>query len=165
MKNVQEWAILDSGATSHFLVSAAPKSNVQAAVKPLTVKLPDGAYIKLIAISTISLPNLPEKAREAHIIQGLAHHSLLSIVDLCNAECEVIFTKIGCTVKYRGRIVLQGAKCTKSGLWMVPIGEPITQASIPTSNTPSFLCINTVQEMGYSIIKTSILTELVVYHH
>ena len=49
VKNVQEWAILDSGATSHLLVSAVPTSNVRPAITHLTVELPDGAHIKSTA--------------------------------------------------------------------------------------------------------------------
>ena len=116
MKNVREWAILDSGATSHFLVLEAPMTNVRPAKTPLTVKLPDGAHIKSTATCMLAMPDLPSKAREAHIIPGLSHHSLLLVVTLCNAGCDVKFTKIGCYVKYRGKIVMTGAKCTNTGL-------------------------------------------------
>ena len=57
-------------------------------------------------------------ARISHIIPGLAAHSLLSIVQLRNAGCEVSITKIACTVRYRGRLILQGQKCSRTGLWM-----------------------------------------------
>ena len=39
MQNFHEWSILDSGATSHFLVIAAPKSDHQEAKNPPSVKL------------------------------------------------------------------------------------------------------------------------------
>ena len=45
MQNVHKWAILDSGATSHFLVIAAPTTDFQEAKNPLSVKLPDGARV------------------------------------------------------------------------------------------------------------------------
>jgi len=34
-----------------------------------------------------------------------------------------MFTKIDVTVKYRGRVVLTGRKCTRTGLWMVPLHD------------------------------------------
>ena len=78
MKNVQEWAILDSGATSHSLVSAAPMSNVQQTMTPLTVKLPDGVYIKSSATCRLALvPGLPSKAREAHITPDLTSFTIV----------------------------------------------------------------------------------------
>ena len=64
---------------------------------------------------------------------------------------------------------MRGGKCTKTGLWMVPISEPIAQQSMPRSVEPSmtyaYTVINASQEMGYSIIKTNTLVELVMYHH
>ena len=100
--NIHEWAILDSGATSHFLVSAAPTSNKKFAQTPLKVRLPDGGLVSCGLVSLthtchLELPKLPTKARLGHIIPGLASHSLLSVVKLCNEGCEVTFTKINCT--------------------------------------------------------------------
>ena len=55
----------------------------------------------------------------AHVVPGLATHSLLSVVHLFNAGCKVNFTKVHCIVRYRGQEVLRGQKCTRTGLWMV----------------------------------------------
>ena len=121
MQNIKDWAILDSGATSHFLVTAAPTSDVSPATSPLKVTIPDGSQVQSTHTCKLAIPELPEQARLGHIIPGLASHSLLSVVKLCNAGCEVSFTKIDCTVKYRGRTVLKGYKCSKTGLWMVPL--------------------------------------------
>ena len=64
----------------------------------------DGSHIKFTTTCTLALPpDLPAKAREAHIIPGISHHSLLSMVHLCSVRYEVIFTKIGCYVRYRGK--------------------------------------------------------------
>ena len=38
---------------------------------------------------------------------------------MCNAGCTVTFTKINCTIVYRGRTIICRHKCTKTGLWMV----------------------------------------------
>ena len=40
--NIHTWAILDSGTTSHFLVTMSPKSSVSTANNPLRVALPNG---------------------------------------------------------------------------------------------------------------------------
>ena len=56
MKNVHEWAILDSGATSHFLVIAAPTTDLQEAKNPLSVKLPDGARVRSTHTFTLAIP-------------------------------------------------------------------------------------------------------------
>ncbi len=109
-ENIKEWAILDSGATSHFLVVDAPCEDIQPALMPLTVRQPDGAQVRSSHTCSLHIENLPKNARVAHVIPGLASHSLLSVVRLCNAGCKVIFTKINCCVKYRGRTVLRGYK-------------------------------------------------------
>ena len=100
LHNLHEWAILDSGATSHFLVSAAPTRNRQFTTSPLKVRLPDGGYVSSTHTCDLDLPLLPTKARLGHIIPGLASHSLLSVVKLCNAGCEVTFTKVQRIVKH-----------------------------------------------------------------
>ena len=119
MKSIKDWVILDSGATSHFLVTTAPITNITPANNPLTVKLPDGACVSSTHTFTLTLPQLPTRAREGHIIPGLASHSLMSVVKLFNAGCEVTFTKIDCQVKHLGRIVHRGRKCTRTGLFMI----------------------------------------------
>jgi len=80
---------------------------------------------------TLDLPDLPAGARAAHIIPGLASHSLISVVTMCNAGCTVTFTKINCTIVYRGRTIVCGHKCTKTGLWMVPLQGSNAQATGP----------------------------------
>ena len=89
------------------------------------------------------------------------------MVKLCNAGCEVIFTKVGCIVKYRGHTVLKGHKCTRTGLWMVPLSpnskqenismEATKTATIPTS--PSVLNI------ASNIVETSNKEEIAMFYH
>ena len=155
-RNIHEWAILDSGATSHFLVSEAPTSNRQIAETPLKVRLPDGAHVSSTHTCHLDIPKLPQEARHGHIIPGLASHSLLSVVKLCNAGCEVSFTKIDCTVRYRGRVVLTGKKCTKTGLWMVPVSEPADKPINHATNVARELQhASMAQEMMATTLPTS----------
>ena len=44
-ENIKDWAILDSGATSHFLIVEAPTRQSEVAGDPLIVRLPDGARV------------------------------------------------------------------------------------------------------------------------
>jgi hypothetical protein len=60
---------------------------------------------------------------------------------MCNAGCTVTFTKINCTITYRGCTIICGHKCTPTGLWMVPITKtagdqatsPVPPTAVPTS--------------------------------
>jgi hypothetical protein len=90
---IKQWAILNSGATSHFLTTNAPATNIIPATVPLIARLSNGNKVQSKHTCTLNLPALPVGARAAHIIPGLASHSLLSIVTMYNAGCTVTFTK------------------------------------------------------------------------
>ena len=147
------------------------------AVNPLTVTIPDGSRVQSTHDCKLAIPELPEKARIGHVVPGLASHALVSVIKLCNAGCEVTFTKIECTVKYRGRVVLTGYKCQRTGLWMIPALTPNSmETSNPTDHTaqhmwhhqyaqryaanPSFY-----QNFAANLIPTSNKEELVPYYH
>ena len=100
MATINKWAILDSGATSNFLTTGAHVTNIQPTQTPIVARLPNGDKVRSTHTGTLDLPGLPSAARRAHIIPGLASHSLISVVTLCNAGCDVLFTKIGCTITY-----------------------------------------------------------------
>jgi hypothetical protein len=90
---IKRWAILDSGATSRFLTINAPATNIIPATVPLIARLPNGDKVQSTHTCTLDLPVLPVGTRAAHIIPGLASHSLLSVVTMCNAGCTVTFKK------------------------------------------------------------------------
>jgi hypothetical protein len=90
---IKQWAILNSGATSHILMTNMPATNIVPTTKPIIAHLPNGKRVHSTHICTINIPSSPSRARAAHIIPGLASHSLLSIVSLCNAGCTIHFTK------------------------------------------------------------------------
>ena len=83
----------------------APKSSVSPSNNPLRVVLPNGDTVQSTHTCTLALPQLPAKARCGHIIPGLAAYSLLSVVKLCDAGCDVTFTKIDCMVCMCGRVL------------------------------------------------------------
>jgi hypothetical protein len=106
----------------------------------------NGDKVQSMHTCTLNLPALPVSARAAHIIPSLASHSLLSVDTMCNAGCTATFTKIICTIAYRGRTIICGHKCTRTGLWMVPLKEtnaqaansPISSAPTTPTTTPTF---------------------------
>ena len=81
-KNTREWAILDSGASSHFLVVGAPVTNKKVLVAPISVTLPYGDQVHSTHIGDLDMQQLPKSARECHIIPDLASYSLISVVKL-----------------------------------------------------------------------------------
>jgi hypothetical protein len=97
---IKRWAILDSGAMSHFLTTDAPATNILLAAVPLIACLPNGDKVQSTHTCTLVLPDLSAGAQAAHVIPGLVSHMLLSAITMCNARCTVTFTKINCPIRY-----------------------------------------------------------------
>ena len=45
LEDIKDWAILDSGVTSHFLVTDASATGISVATNPITVTIPDGTRL------------------------------------------------------------------------------------------------------------------------
>ena len=100
----------------------------------------------------LDLPLLPKAARSGHIIPGMLSHSLVSVVTLCNAGYRVVSEEWGIdvTVTRRGTIVMEGKKCTKTGLWMVPIKDEANlskRATFVHVNTPNDTYVGVNQQV------------------
>ena len=102
-ENFKDWGILDSGASSHFLCLQAPMDDMQVlATNLVLVTIPNGTQVSSTHVCKLRLPQVPEKGRLGHVLPGLSRHSLASVVRLCNAGCEVMFTKIGASSNTMG---------------------------------------------------------------
>ena len=62
IENIKEWAILDLGATSHFLVVDAPVDDIMKADNPISIRQPDGACVSSTHTCKLQIPNLPPTA-------------------------------------------------------------------------------------------------------
>jgi hypothetical protein len=119
----QSTTLLDSGCTAHYLLANAKFSNKKPTATSLTVILPNGDTITSTHTATLNMPSLPHTARQAHILTGLAQHSLLSVGQMCDSDCSVTFTAADVTVKNGKSTILNGLRDQDSGLWCVPL-EP-----------------------------------------
>jgi hypothetical protein len=86
-------ACADTGATSIFVMEELKleMENVQIAINPLSINLPDGAIVKSTHTCDVVIPGLPT-VLTGHIVRGLTMVSLIGIRILCKAGCKVIFT-------------------------------------------------------------------------
>jgi hypothetical protein len=150
MDAIRAWAILDSGATSHFLTTVALMTNMRPTSKPIIARLPNGERVHSMHTCTLNIPPLPASVRHAHIIPGLTSHSLISIITLCNAGCSVVFTKIGCRILYRGKEILCGSKCTHTGLWVIPL-RPIPPLTANNNQANAVPIHHYIGKVGYHI--------------
>jgi hypothetical protein len=163
---IKQWAILDSGPTSHFLTTDAPATNIVPAAVPLIVHLPNGDKVQSTHTCTLDLPDLPAGTQAAHVLPGLASHLLLFVVTMCNAGCTVTFTKINCTISYCGCTIICGNKCTWTGLWIVPLENPGVQATSPSpTTTHPPLNISSTATVAANLNATSSAAEYARYIH
>jgi hypothetical protein len=92
------------------------------------------------AACQLSLPQLPITAREAHILPGLAHSSLVSIGKLCDAGCEAKFDNQEVVITKNNINLLRGQRDRCTGLWRIPLTN--NEESTITSNRPTMECNN-----------------------
>ena len=92
---------MDSGASSHFLLTEARVLNKRITQNPINVRSPDGSQVQSSHIGELDNPNLPATARTCHIVPGLASHPLISVVKLSVAGCEITVTKFDTGVEVR----------------------------------------------------------------
>jgi hypothetical protein len=99
--------IADTGATLIFVQDGVQVPNLQIALHPFTVNLPDGRQVRSTHTCNVVVPGLPKPLR-GHIIPDLAMASLFCIRPLCNAGCIVVFHKDRVEVQFKGKIILVG---------------------------------------------------------
>ena len=94
----------------------------------------------------------------AHVVPGLVSHSLVSVVKLCNAGCEVDVRDISCENRYKGKTIVRCSKCTQTGLWMMPLTNTV---EFPTTEKK----LNPVQNVANHAQQTTSRAEYAQFHH
>jgi hypothetical protein len=107
-----------------------PVQNLQPAIHPLTINLPDGSKVKSTLTCNITILGLPT-VLVGHVVPKLSIVSLIGIRVLCNTGCKVVFTKTSCSVIYDGRIILHGNKDPSTDLWTLQIN--VTNERVKTT--------------------------------
>jgi hypothetical protein len=131
----QSTALLDSGCTAHFLLAKAKFTNKLLVATPLEACLPNGGTIASTHTATLNLPSLPHTARQAHILPGLARHSLLYVGQMCDSGCAVTFTATKVVLTSGESTILTGKRDKESGLWRSPLENSIPLQIAPEHYT------------------------------
>jgi hypothetical protein len=136
-------AILDTGATSHFLSINAPYSNKRPASPALHVSLADHSIMVSSHQVNLNLPSLPTSACTALLFPALGVASLLSIGQFCDAECMATFTASLVQVCLHNKLLIKGSRSPSTNfLWRVNLPimlSPPPQALSMMQGTPSQL--------------------------
>jgi hypothetical protein len=102
-----------------MLINAPCKNKIKSK-KPLTVHLPNGATMESTHTASIYIPELSRSVSIAHVLPGMANHSLLSVGTLCNEGYSIIFNIEAVTI-YNPHVfqILQGVRDLDTGLWRI----------------------------------------------
>jgi hypothetical protein len=131
-------ALCDLGATSHFITDDVHHVlNKRPASNPITITLPDGATLRSTHTCKLNIPTLRSAARQAHIVPGLAHTSLLSTAKFCDAGYTVTFDANSCRVQDGPTVVLQGKRDPSMTLWCLPLATTTPTINAKPLTTPS----------------------------
>jgi hypothetical protein len=127
----QYTALLESGCTAHLLLAKSHCTNKLLAENPLEVRPPNGATVASTHTVTLNLPSLPHTSRQAHILPGLAQHSLLYVGKTCDSGCAVTFTATKVAVTNGATTILTGQRVKESGMWRAPLENSISPQAAP----------------------------------
>ena len=125
-------------------MTRTPCTDVQPALTPVIVHLPDGSTMTSTHTCSINLPGLPLAARKAHLFPALADHALLSVGQLCDHGCNVTFTSNDVTIALHQKTLFTGTRAA-NGLWAVTLSHQNHCAkaaaiiSPPSTNTSELL--------------------------
>jgi hypothetical protein len=108
--------------------------NKCAAHVPFHVNMPNGTTIQSSRISELLLSALPPQARRAHIFTGLVHKSLISVGQLCDSGCNIIFTRDNVEVNTDEKSVMSGIRDQQSRIWRVDLKEAPSSNYTPACN-------------------------------
>jgi hypothetical protein len=128
-------AIVDSGCTGHFLLVTAPCLNKVKSWNPLTVRLPNGAIMESSHTADLDIPKLNAAASKAHVSPGMAHHSLLSVGQLCDEGYIITFQQDTVTIcNSENSKLLSGPRDVITGLWRINLKQTNKHIPHPIAN-------------------------------
>ena len=146
----QTHGIADTGATSIFVQEGIEVPNIQVAINPLTVNLPDGRQVRSTHTCDVIVPGLP-KPLTGHVIPDLAMASLFGIRPLCNAGCVVTFHKDRVEVHYKGNVILIGPRNMSTDLWTLPITPKKASPLLSSVITPHDAMLPAIATFTHSV--------------
>ena len=92
---------------------------------PLSIHMIQGEVIKSTHEGLLDIPWLPLGARKVHVVPDLVHSSLVSIRELCKAECQVKYNGDCVKAIYDKKVVWRGVKEPTTDLWVLPLHQGI----------------------------------------
>jgi hypothetical protein len=140
-------AIADTGASGHYSIRPLDPHTTNATTQTtITAGLPNGDTLQSNDTEcALDIPQLPQEARQAHLLPGITHSSLVSSIGkLCDVGCEATFNKDKVVVSKDKTTVLTGTRDTRTGLWKFPMRTTKQPRHTPVP-APTLQCANVLQ--------------------
>ena len=140
----------DTGVSNHYFRTKDIKAllNIKPHTNGPSVLLPDSTTISATAHGTLPLhPSLTPQSTLSHIFDNLTNSSLISIGQLCDDDCIVIFDKNAIHILKNNQCILRGTRNTSDGLWDIKL--PHNTLSSP-STSDAFRSMNIIIQKDQS---------------
>ena len=99
-------ACADTRATGHFFTTTLPISNIHPTMHWIAIHNLNGTIMHSTHEAKLDLPQLPLLARWVHIVPALKSQLLLSIAQLCDANCKATFMCTQVRIHHNGTCIL-----------------------------------------------------------
>jgi hypothetical protein len=101
----------------------------------LTVRLPNGATMESFHTAELDIPKLNAAASKAHVLPGMANHSLTSVGQLCDEGYIVTFKHALVTIcNSQKSQILNGPRDLDTGLWRINLKQNNNYIPEPIAN-------------------------------
>jgi hypothetical protein len=117
---------------SHFVTIDAPTTNRKVANTSLAITTAHGKLMYSMHTAKLNIPYSPSTAQYCHVVPKLGQYSLVSIGQLCDADCDVLFQHEIMTVSYKNTVLMQGRRTKSTGLWHLDLSHHDSRENIPS---------------------------------
>ena len=159
----QNMAIADSGTTGHFLQMNSECVDKRTTSEGLKVGLPDGSTITSTHTALLNIPQLPMRARRAHLFPKITH-ALLSISMLCDEGYMAIFDDVRVYIIKDSVVLLHGIRDPNTNLYMVNM-SPNKDEVQPKLDIKHMENLGGLKKIANNAYEIKIQKDLIVYYH
>ena len=125
--------IFDTGSSSNYAhLNDARVINIHKLSQPYAIACPNGSIMHATHEGELDLPTLPAAARRVKLTSQLTSGTLISVGQLCDADCTAVFAKHWVSIFYDGSEVLSGTRRGPNTLWT------LSPKQSPTPSPPAF---------------------------
>ena len=121
---MDELAVAETGTTGHYFMLESPCKNIQLAVIPLPIRMPNGEIITSTHTALLSKQDLPIAALKSHLFLNI-NKALLYIGTFCDHGYQAIFyyNTVIPIKKGSGKMMIKGKRDPPSNLYMLNLTQ------------------------------------------